>query len=547
MISLFLCGSSKLSVRLFNGGVSALEFDWTRRGHRIWYPFVMKFRQLDRLRICASYERFFCKFSLSPNFHTLKDLELVLSSCTTPNGSCCLNSCETEPLSGPLNLSIATPNLTRLSLHSFAVSREFVALLPQSLLTLNIRILTSKPMLDSEVIRLLPRNLTNLVLYPTMDSDKATIAALPPNLLYATLQTTFNESTMHLFPKKAIEISGETDQIISCISQIPRYITTVSIQTFIAATADFHIPDHVHTLTMKDYQPQVYEIAGKFQPPLSLTRLSIRNARLFTASRIKDLPACLLHLSLENLGPDISSEIVPTLPKLKSLTLSRIESFRDDWALAGLPDSLVVLDLTPHHLWTNASFENLPRSHLRTVNLSKNTKIDNAGIALLPYTLTYLQLIVAKNVTGECFIDLPRGLTHFNLEEAQNVKNIEISHLPRALRYLRLGSANLLTNASFALLPRKLDVLILDGNGPKLNSSELHRLPRSLRQITLSSMETSNKIWEDYISIERDVLDTDEREDNETPILVPSSQNPTSNSYQISRIFTSEFWRNFGK
>lgn len=534
VMALFLCGAPRLSARLFNEGVSSLQFDWTSRRYRIWYPFVMKFRRLERLALAASYERFFRRFEWSPNFSTLLELEFTMTSKTT-NAALWLDSVDPLVPGTPLNLRLAAPNLNTLKIRQCSVSHAFLSLLPESLRTLQVLI---KPTIGPDgreplatVIAVLPRDLEHLWVKPLLGTDSATIAALPPKLKTLHSVGEFEVRTLDEWPKSLQLLEGDTTMLpIESLEQLPSFIQDVRTPH---TGNRLHIPDHVTSLTLTTR-------TDAMSLPSGLTSLKLHDAHNWGLNDFKSLPKTLTSLETRHMGPTVTAEVLPFLPKLKSLTLQRIESFGDEWLLLGLPDTLTELELLPCFSWTDEAIAHLPVG-LRNVNLTRLKKITDIGIRHLPYTLTSIKLMSTMHVTGNCFRDLPGGLLTFALEYAQNVEDYHLSHLPRLLTYLRLGYAEKLTDDGFKLLPRRLMTLSLDEKGPSHSVDRVADLPHSLTQIN-STAKNYNEFVAAYFKVQPLMLDTDEREEPETPIIVPKQPKAIATDSSGS-IFSTSFWK----
>ena len=535
VMALFLCGAPKLSARLFNDGVSSLQFDWTHPRYRIWYPFVMKFRRLERLSITATYERFFSRFEMSPHFRTLYELELTVTSKTA--NTLWLETIDPEIRGTPLNLGKATPFLKTLILRQCSVSHTFVTLLPPTLRTLEIRVhsryASDAYCVNEDTIAALPRELEHLTLLPLISSSKESIAALPPTLKSIRPVAEFDESTFGLWPQSATLVVGNTLSLsVEAIAQLPPFIQQIVTQY---GSTDLHIPDHVTLLHLKSRSPAL-------SLPSKLTSLTLSDSYIWRMNDMLELPKTLKYLEMRNMGPGFTPAFIKSLPNLRSLSLQRIESFEDEWIVEGLPETLTHLDLNPHHKLSDEAFKLLPRG-LRSISLSRHAKISNQGVANLPESLTSLKLFSATHLTGECFKGLPRGLTELVLSKASQVENYHLSHLPRWLTYLRLESPVKITEDGFKMLPRRLKTLTFAGEVPKFSPSRVSELPPSITQL----YALSNESFEQAFRTARPAkLDTDEREEIESPIIIPKktqSAGHTSSSTSLS-IFTSTFWKN---
>lgn len=531
VMALFLCGAPKLSARLFNEGVSSLEFDWTSRRIRIWYPFVMKFRRLSRLSITASYERFFRRFEWSPNFSTLLELEFTMTT-KAANASLWLDHVDPEQPGTPLNLSLAAPNLVTLKLRQCSVSYHFLALLPASLRTLQILVQSASASGENQpmeaVIAILPRDLEHLTIAPPLLPHATIVNALPQKLKTLRQIAYIEEATINLWPQslELVIVNDTTGLSLESIAALPKCFQNV--QTHLGS-ANLHIPDHVTTL-------KLMARANPISLPSNLTSLTLTESHYWRNNDFKELPKTLTFLEMRNMGPDLMPSLLKTLPKLRHLSFQRIESFNDDWLLEGLPDTLRELELLPSYAWSDAALAHLPRG-LREVNLTRLKKISDAGIPLLPFTLTSIKLMSTLHITGNCFRDLPGGLHTFALEYAEKVENYHLSHLPRLLTYLRLGHAELISEDGFKLLPRRLKSLSLDEKSNISSTARVAELPHSLTLITMGT-KIHKEFTEAYFKVRPIMLDTDEREEAETPILVPAKLAPASPS-----VFSSAFWK----
>lgn len=532
VMALFLCGAPKLSSRLFNEGVSSLQFDWTSRRYRIWYPFAMKFRRLERLSITASYERFFRRFEWSPNFSTLLELEFTMTTKTT-NASLWLDHVDPEKPGTPLNLSIAAPNLHTLKLRQCSVSYHFIAHLPVTLRTLQILVQTTRgddPNHTMEaIIAILPRDLEHLIIAPPLLPTAAIVNSLPQKLKTLRNVAMLDTATINLWPPslETVVVNDTTDLSMETLEALPKCFQNV--QTHITSP-QLHIPDHVTTLKLTARIPEPISL------PSNLTSLTLTNSHFWRNNDFQRIPRTLTYLEMGNMGPDLMPSLLKSLPKLRYLSFHRIESFNDDWLIEGLPETLLELELVPSYSWSDAALAHLPRG-LRDVNLGRLKKITDVGIPLLPFTLTSIKLMSTLHITGNSFRDLPGGLQTFALEYAEKVENYHLSHLPRLLTYLRLGHAELITEDGFKLLPRRLKSLSLDEKSPISSTARVAELPHSLTLITMGS-KIHKEFTEAYFNVSPIMLDTDEREELETPILVPAKPSEASPS-----VFSTAFWK----
>jgi hypothetical protein len=541
IMALFLCGAPRLNIRLFNEGVSVLRFDWSHPRYRIWYPFVMKFRKLDRLDITATYNRFFNRFKPSPTFTTLTELSLTLAPPIDEKTARCLDTPVNEG-DVPLNMGECFPILEKLVLKGFTLSTEFVEKLPPTLLHLEITMRSlgdpRMPYLKTSQIKALPRSLTFLNLQPSMESSAANVEALPQGLKTAILNTRLKDETIELFPKSLTLLEANTESLsVPAIISIPSFVRRISVLVSNPADATTWsqevLPDHVTEI----------RISGFFNAlmfPQKLTLLELDSSGNLLNEDFKNLPPTLKKLHLHKVSPSLSPEVVKTLPKLRSLTMTRVENFSDEWIKAGLPQSLIALDLVPHYSWSNESLALLPRG-LRSVNLSKLKKLNDVGVALLPPHLTTLNASGSRYITGECFKDLPRGLAHLIIDTGHSVSDEHIAFLPRGLTYLRIWGAKFLSDNCFRHLPRRLSTLVLDGPSARFTTSKVDSLPKSIKILTFAA-EINRDMTTAYFTLPMVKLDSDEREDEEAYPTNPVPKKAATDLKPSSSIFSLEFW-----
>lgn len=518
-MALFLCGARVLSMKLFNEGASRLDFDWTHRRHRIWYPFVMKFRKLSSLSVAATYQRLFHRFELSRNFVTLKELSLTMPTPYPVERSQCLDNL---PSNGkqPLNLGEYCPVLEKLVLTGFTVGLPFIVLLPPTLKHLQVTIRSGSDIwLSTAALEALPRGLTHLDLKPNLTASQA--IHLPRTLKWAKLQMTVEWDKLDLLPRtltwlEAPMLPPNTHTLLN----LPPFIKTVKdlnrIQIAMHIDPALVIPDHVTHLSVHRYF--MHQFAGL---PSCLTHLDWESAAGISLAAIPPLPLTLTHLSISCLSDDCVSEHVQLLPRsLRSLSLVKFAPFSADWLKAAYPAALTSLDLTPHYKWENTYLETLPQNlvNLRFLHVANMKKLNHVGVSYLPRTLTTLSIYGSFHIAGNCFVHLPPSLTSFNFERGPTVHDLNIRELPRSLTYLRIYDAAHLTNDCFVDLPRRLRSLVLNGPHTAFKPAQnVQSLPHSLTLLEFAD-HINDEMNSAYYGQTFPVWDSDDREDLDVPL-----------------------------
>jgi hypothetical protein len=515
----------------------------------------MKFRKLRSLDIKADYERFFRRFQLSPHLSTLEELSLTLSPPHREKEVRCLDF--TAPTAGPLNLGEALPNLKKLVLLNFQISIEMVTNLPPSIEHLEIAYFFSTATRETSCglkhIQALPRTLTYLSLKSRIECSAENIKALPRSLKTCKLNTVFKSEVMELFPPGLTILEGETIELdVNALNNLPIGVKAVQLALGSSRTqvaeVDFPnvvLPSHVTVLKIHAERVSVPPIGPSTLPP-KLTFLMMESSGAMLERHFHFLPPTLIAIDLRQCSSSLTSEVVKLLPQgLKSLSLSRAAPFGDDWLTAGLPPNLLNLDMSPHFKWQNEALGSLPRS-LININLSRMNRLNDFGVGLLPPMITLLNACGSRHLTGKCFATLPRSLTQLMVDAGASIQDHEISHLPRSLTYLRIWGAKNLTDACFRMLPRRLETLVLDGPGPHFAADRIADLPQSITILTFVP-EINRSLTTAYFSQKFSRLDSDEREDPESPIYLQPSPRPTATngpsvSSFFSNLFSKEFW-----
>lgn len=177
----------------------------------------------------------------------------------------------------------------------------------------------------------------------------------------------------------------------------------------------------------------------------------------------------------------------PAGPSAKAPDLSLKGAFLTDSSVRALPDDCTALDIPHARDITGDCFQDLPRM-LQTLILTENTRIKAFDIHHLPRGLTHLDLAHNTTLDDESASCLPKTLTHLNLACNSYITNAGIRHLKKApLTYLNLASNKKLSSLCFHDLSRSLTHLNLNGM-PSIDPFDIASIPRSINRLELGSV-----------------------------------------------------------
>ena len=217
------------------------------------------------------------------------------------------------------------------------------------------------------------------------------------------------------------------------------------------------------------------------------------------------------------------------MPNLRTLEIiMSSSSTKTQQLLAPVAPTLESLSLfwSPEHYgrrWPSWNLSSLPPS-LKT--FKSNLPIYDAGFALLPRTLTSLELVRQGSVSGQGFKHLPPNLSHLRLsiasEQLQTLKDnlfylptsitsLEfpyLSHvdapflslLPDTLLQLNLSRIYQFSDKDISLLPRGLTHLNIKGAASLTNQSLLG-LPPKLSFLCIQPNETSSRLTTEAVRL----------------------------------------------
>jgi len=193
----------------------------------------------------------------------------------------------------------------------------------------------------------------------------------------------------------------------------------------------------------------------------------------------------------------LTGELLPRLPRLQRLVISRCMSLNDE-KLSGLP-SVEELDLSACHWLTDAGLESLGAKQvsLWKLNLGSCDSITAYGLKHLPVNLRWLSL---RRSSGDGVPDphpglLPQGLEELDLSECRAITDAVLPKMAarhRSLWKLDLSYYDNIANEKLKHLPKNLRWLSLRGcpgltaGKPGLTAEGLAQLPPGLEELDLS-------------------------------------------------------------
>jgi len=212
--------------------------------------------------------------------------------------------------------------------------------------------------------------------------------------------------------------------------------------------------------------------------PRDMSNLSLRTCENITDDVAPFLPASLKSLDLS--GSKVSD--ISKLPRgLKSLILARCQLPLK--SLAGLPDTLVTLDLTQSAFELGA-LDNLPSS-IRSLNLSGCSTLTDQDLAQLSKLseLNTLLLEGSANITTKGIEELPASLKVLSIKHCAGINDRAILSIPRNLKEFSLWKCKSVTKSGLIRLPSTLVALKLVHTA--INDEVVGMLPSNLTKLSL--------------------------------------------------------------
>lgn len=349
--------------------------------------------------------------------------------------------------------------------------------------------------LGDEIFHFLPPTLTHLQLNGFHQLDPS-FPALPANLevlqwdlevnesdLRHRVQPTLTRANIERLPPNLIELRIASGRFPSeLIPFLPSKLQRFASSQYASLSEISELPPNLKSLDLPLAVSPSDSSSAVF--PASLTKLHV-NVRLFNTETIdwKFLPSSLRYLRVGSSG-DVQPSAPPLPDGIVQYVTTAKQSLSGTWPL-GL-ERLVV--------GGPSSLDKLPLTLPSSLVLLQCGDMWDLDLAVLPRSLTRLQILKLINTDANIVKKFPPALTHFEAVKA-SLSADEINTLPKTLLKLKISSwfaDEDVPSIANCRLPPGLRSLSLRGRSAPLTSEDVANLPRSLTSLAVSGLPSES-------------------------------------------------------